>query len=497
MSSSESQSEADERRRTQRVETDRVYRKAMRTTVDEGGFSATGLRAMVDVLKRDTQAGDTSGQFVAMGSQLPERYELGDVLGEGSSGKVYTAHDDRFDRDVALKLLQVEGTEEQQIKKMARFIQEARLNAKLEHPNIMPLYDIEFGQVDNTYFTMRKANGRTLAALIDEARETEVVPAEIEKLTDCIGIVIRLCSALACAHTKGVVHRDVKPENVMIGEFGEAILLDWGTAVTEEDRTQVTNDLIGTPAYMSPEQARREKIDERTDVYTLGALLYELITFHLPTWSTDVDEFWEKKQAGIIDPMPTALLRDFPFPLQAIVRKALMPQPADRYQSVQELSEDLRALLEGDTVTVYRSRWPERLRRWYRSHRVAIWLLTLSNCLAILILFAFAWWYADRSVVWQEMYREHFSTEDTQSISANWQFWQDGRPLPLSQLGQSDNGELMLPSVIDEAIKPQLINQLPVTLPARFSWTVRFPQGDQRVLETQSILANTPAVRVS
>ena len=183
-----------------------------------------------------------------------------------------------------------------------RFVREARVTAQLQHPNTVPVYDIGIDVEGKLYFTMKKVEGETLREVINLLQKKDADAAETYTLERVLGVLIQVSNALAYAHAHGVVHRDIKPANILVGFFGEVVLLDWGVAKVwdipkdederiiqertitgkdteqELDRLTGTGKRPGTPLYMSPEQVEAEEIDERTDVYSMGVVLYELLT---------------------------------------------------------------------------------------------------------------------------------------------------------------------------------------------------------------------------
>ncbi len=268
-----------------------------------------------------------------------KRYEPGDPLGEGGSGFVFSAFDNSFMREVALKVIRPRNAEHQ--KKVERFINEARISANLEHPGILPVYDIGFTKTGEVYFTMRKVKGTTLGDAVRSAEKGKV-PERIALFSERCEIMVRVCDAIAYAHDRGFVHQDIKPDNILLGEFGEVLIVDWGTASKGENLITKKKNMFGTPAYMSPEQARREQSDHRSDVYCLGATLFHLLTFTFPTWSEDMEDFWKKKRNGIIDPIPAEIKKKIPVYLLDITYRAMAADPEQRYQSAADLRTALK-----------------------------------------------------------------------------------------------------------------------------------------------------------
>jgi hypothetical protein len=266
-----------------------------------------------------------------------ERYTVKGELGRGGGGLVLEVVDAHLEREVALKVMHASEAGDEQA--ALRLIREARLTAQLEHPAILPIYELAQRDDGRFYFCMRKSSGRTLSQLIRAAASGETVKA-ITTAADRVDVMVRVCDAMAYAHSRGIVHRDIKPANIMLGDFGEVTVLDWGTASDPRVALPEAGVFVGTPLYASPEQARGESVDERSDVYCLGATLWHLIALRRPeVVPLDHPEFWERKLRGELPEAPAGV----PEGLLRIARRAMEPDRVNRYQSVVELREDLRA----------------------------------------------------------------------------------------------------------------------------------------------------------
>jgi serine/threonine protein kinase len=256
-------------------------------------------------------------------------------IGEGGMAKVYQAYQPSMERYVALKVLPSHYAEDPQF--IERFIREARTIAALEHRNILPVFD--FGEQDGiTYMAMRYVEGGTLKELLNKGRLT---------MHDILDLMVQICSALDYAHRRGVIHRDVKPSNVILDSEGAAYLMDFGIAkvLGKSGDLTATGAAIGTPAYMAPEQAMGENVDSRTDIYALGIVLYEMVVGRVPF---QADTPMAVLMAHLREPLP--LPRDFDTsisePVQAVIIKALTKNPEDRYQTANELAEAFRKALQ-------------------------------------------------------------------------------------------------------------------------------------------------------
>jgi len=336
------------------------YRKALEATVSDGDFSGDAVRARVARAAQHEQAAAvgqhvspttpgshesgapknrnfqpdlaTSGlRLLGANADGQRRYEVGEVLGRGGSAQVFAARDLNLERNIAIKVLYPDVASDRA--RVQRFINEARVTAKLEHPYILPVYDLEMGADGNAYFSMRVAHGMSLGDAIRRAIDGDT-PLQIATIKDRIDVFLKVLDAVSFAHDKGVIHQDIKPDNIMLGEYGEVMVVDWGTAIVRAGSSKPTGRLIGTPAYMAPEQARREGADERSDVYALGATFFQMLTLRHPSWESDPDAFWKKKREGVIDPPTETERAKIPAPLLEIALKALSAERDARYPSV-------------------------------------------------------------------------------------------------------------------------------------------------------------------
>ena len=284
--------------------------------------------------------------------QIDERYVDKESIGRGGMKKVVNSIDNMTLRKVAkASLLDVK------IENRERFIKEARLTASLEHPNIIPVYDLGYKD-DEPFFTMRKVEGENLS---DKIKSMKDLPS-LYNLPELIQIFLKIADAIAFAHDKGVVHLDLKPANVCLGEFGEAIVCDWGLAKIvgsyEQDTCsldpEIYNDytldglIKGSPGYLAPEQACRElgERDRQTDIYALGGILYSILTLKTPIEYSDIHQCLKDTVEGrIIDPLK--INPDTPVSLAAVAMKALSKEKKDRYASVTELKAEVNRWLNG------------------------------------------------------------------------------------------------------------------------------------------------------
>ncbi len=263
------------------------------------------------------------------------RYRIVEHLGRGGMAEVYKAHQASLDRYVAIKLMHTFLADEQEF--LARFEREAKVVATLRHPNIVQVYDFDVDQ-GVYYMVMEFINGDTLKARLQalEAR------GEWVSLDDAVRIVLAVGSALRYAHERNMVHRDVKPANVMITLDGQVILTDFGIAkIVSMSNLTASGAMVGTPSYMAPEQGMGQPGDERSDIYSLGVMLYQLVLGRLP-FDADTPLAVVLKHINEPLPLPRLLKPDLPDALNAVILKSLAKDPNERYQKVAEMLADLR-----------------------------------------------------------------------------------------------------------------------------------------------------------
>jgi serine/threonine protein kinase len=272
----------------------------------------------------------TPTERLQKGKTIAGKYKILEELGRGGMGVVFKAKDKRLDRSVALKFLPPELTRDDDAKK--RFIQEAKAAAALNHPNITIIHEIDEDE-DRTFIVMEFIQGQTLKEKIERQ------PLEID---DAVKIVTQVAEGLGEAHNKGIVHRDIKPANIMLTDKGIAKIMDFGIAKlkTGKDLTKAST-LIGTIAYMSPEQARGEEVDHLTDIWSLGAMLYEMLTGKRP-FEKDQDHALIYSILNDEPSAPTEIRTDIPSHIEGVIFKALEKETRTRYQSIQELMKDLK-----------------------------------------------------------------------------------------------------------------------------------------------------------
>ncbi len=298
-----------------------------------------------------------------------ERFTDRGLLGKGGMGEVRLTHDARLERDLALKVARAPHAGAGQI-----LLEEARNTARLEHPGIVPVYDA--GRLDDgrAYYTMPVLRGRSLAQRIQEAPDLAARLRLLRHFQDA-------CEAVAYAHERGLAHRDLKPANIMVGEFGETRVVDWGLCCPLSDPRATPPPMAGTPAYMSPEQARGMAVTPSFDIFCLGATLHELLTARQP-----------RDGEHLREPIPRVRSRlpEVPPELAAIADRATAERPQDRYPSAKALAADVEAWFEGRRVAAHSYTLREELARFVSRWRVPLTVGTVMG-LALLLALVAGW----------------------------------------------------------------------------------------------------------
>jgi eukaryotic-like serine/threonine-protein kinase len=279
---------------------------------------------------------------VAAAFATQDRYRRTGEIGSGGMGTVYSVRDLTLLRRSAMKVLTPKLAK--QSAEVERFLREARITAQLDHPNIVPVHEIGTDADGNLYFTMKQVEGRTIK---DWIAELHYPPSHAEAFHLLMESFLRVCDAVAFAHSRGVIHCDIKPDNVMVGLFGQVYVMDWGVAEILAERPPPVpgayRPLTGTPSFMSPEQASRLPLDERSDVFALGALLYAMLTGHAPYDEEDGQTALDQARACAVAFPPG--LSGLPALLCEVTLRAMSRDPEQRHQTVLELRREVEASL--------------------------------------------------------------------------------------------------------------------------------------------------------
>ncbi len=314
------------------------------------------------------------------------RFQIIRNLATGGIGTIHVGIDRDLDREVAIKVLKRKFALDPNI--MARFRTEATITSHLEHPNIVPVYAVGVRSDGLPFYAMRLVRGRSLQQAINGLHAShsglEFRVDDFRRIPACRDLLMRFitaCRAAAFAHSRGIVHRDIKPGNIMVDDFGETLLVDWGLAIPTRPRSDrkiiepQTQLMVGTPGYMSPEQATggAEAVDSRSDIYSLGATLVTLLTrqiphSHLNTGINTTVAVHEGKRITRFEHSKWFHSRHLPLDLQSIIDQALQENPQLRYESAAQLADDLECWLADEPVSVRREPWTTKMRRWMKVH---------------------------------------------------------------------------------------------------------------------------------
>lgn len=328
------------------------------------------------------------------------RMKIGNQFEEGGMSSLLEAMDTNLMRKMVMKIMRDDKVKDKY--EISRMVFEAQITAQLDHPNIVPIYELGIDKKKRLFFTMKRVHGKPLYELINAEDPSVNVEKNIFPL---IQILIKVCDAVSYAHSKGVLHRDLKPDNIMVGKFGQVYLMDWGIACIKRDReTSVDDDdlpvekrrtrftlreelrgnIIGTPCYMPPEQAHGDlnAIDERSDVFSLGAILYEILTGGYPIRGHSLKEMVINARKCEIPPPDERV--DFPLPvgLIRITMKAMSKSPEDRYQSVREFKKALEGFLQGSERFLGRTYKPGELIVCEGDRGDEAYIIRAGKCLA-------------------------------------------------------------------------------------------------------------------
>ncbi|MGE5182255.1 MAG: protein kinase domain-containing protein [Acidobacteriota bacterium] len=320
----------------------------------------------------------------------PDNYVVIEEVARGGMGRILRARDRRLGREVALKENFVKTGDPAR-----RFEREAKITARLQHPSIVQLHEAGKWPTGEPFFAMQLVSGKSLDKVIAQA-------TTLDQRLALLPNALAVADAIAYAHSQGVIHRDLKPRNVIVGSFGETVVIDWGLAkdvsgkvpdvdaVDEPTGEGSGNDeteagtVMGTPSYMPPEQALGQPVDERADVYALGAVLFHMLAGRPPVTGTSSDAVLAKVVAGEVPPL-AEVQPGVPKDLLAIVGKAMAAEARDRYPSARELAHDLRRFQTGQLVSAHRYSRAQLLARWLRRHRTAVAITAVAATIVVAV----------------------------------------------------------------------------------------------------------------
>ncbi|MHC5038294.1 MAG: protein kinase domain-containing protein, partial [Planctomycetota bacterium] len=366
--------------------------------------SRDGIRGDLSLASEEQSADSIAGPA------SEKRYGILGEIARGGMGAIVKLVDNDIRRPVAMKVILGDDVNE----RVDRFVEEAQVTGQLEHPNIVPVHELGLDPEGKVYFTMKLVKGESLDTIIDAIADKNADAVRKYPLSHLLQIFLKVCDAIAFAHSKGVIHRDLKPENVMVGRFGEVLVMDWGLAkvweredMAEEDLVEtirsekevgktLSGEVMGTPSYMPPEQAsgKVDLIDERSDVFALGAMLYKILTHEAPYTGRDVGEVLRQAvRCAYKAPRVRSPWNRIPKELQSICLKAMRARREDRYGSVEAMVEDIGAHLDHRPVSAHGSGLLTRFLRFVQRHPagslaggVALILLSLGGALGGVLL---------------------------------------------------------------------------------------------------------------
>lgn len=321
----------------------------------------TGEKEWHELFSVPSLAAALPGPAAFRGSDAAARYSTKSKLGEGGMGEVHLTSDIWIAREVAVKVMRKEQADKAYL--VARFVREARIQGQLEHPSIVPVYDLGMRSDGTVFFTMKRVKGLTLATIIHGLAQKDAEITSTYTRRRLLTAMSQVCLAVAFAHSRGVVHRDLKPENLMLGDFGEVYVLDWGVAKVLDDswagapkrrveappgRTQA-GGIIGTPGFAAPEQVQGDPaaIGPRSDVYALGAILFELLALE-PLHKGRTAEALVASTLATEAGRPSARASSVPPELDEICARATQRDPAARFPSARAIQEALERYLDGE-----------------------------------------------------------------------------------------------------------------------------------------------------
>ena len=337
------------------------------------------------------------------------------TLGLGGIGAVFSATQPVLNREIALKILR--PAYRNKAKYIQDFIKEARATAQIDHPNIVPVHNLGVFDDVGVYFTMKRVAGQNLRTVLKKIDQGDTETARKFTLRRLLEIFISSCNGVAFAHSKGIIHRDLKPANIMLGDYGEVFVMDWGLVKYHSEKDSkdigqkidldadvvsasdgriksietVVGTISGTPAFMAPEQVAglREQIDQQTDLYSLGAILYSILTCKSSPFEDeqDVDNVLRKvAQSDYLPPRKRTPARKIPVELEAICLKAMSRRKSDRYPTVNDLISDIRNYLDNYPVSAYSPHWAYRFLKMCRRHPLVPLAVTTAFLTAFTVL---------------------------------------------------------------------------------------------------------------
>lgn len=366
----------------------------------EKGFSDTvdGFADLFDEVEM-SDVGNISG--LTLSTQPAGKYTVVGKVDEGGMKQILEIEDTDTTRTLAMALIKDKAKKDKQAKAAERFVYEARITALLQHPNIVPVHDIGINEDGEPYFTMKLIEGENLKSILEKLKLGDKDYEAKYPLSELLTIFLKTCEAIAYAHSKDVIHLDMKPDNIQVSEYGEVLIVDWGLAKILHDpfaEEHVFNDVIdsvdltldgfikGTPGFMAPEQAMgmNQEKNKLTDIYSLGAILYNILTLHKPVEDDDIEVICRKTiQGDIPTPKNRNSERYIPSALEAVCAKAMQVNPEERYQKADALISEINAYTSGFSTKAEEASLFTELKLLISRHKAIAALVALGFILSI------------------------------------------------------------------------------------------------------------------
>ena len=360
--------------------------------------TTTRLAEKTEVLSDKQQIICESGRctYTPPPAKSQDRYRFIRSIGFGGMKSVLLVHDADTNREVAMAMMP--DFRERPESDLQRFVREAKLTASLEHPYIVPVHDIGTDKSGSPYFTMKYLRGMPLSTLINHLYQNDPQTCSEYPAARLLRLFVRICQAIEFAHAQGYCHLDLKPGNINVGEYGDTYILDWGLARAVDSSGNVISEpcaiaTAGTPGYMAPEQITSEAgtIGIKSDIYALGALLYTILALKSPAGNADKEQVFQQTLTGTF-PRPSEVApetADIPESLEAVVLKAMAPNPADRYYSVRELRNDILAYTSGFATKAEHASLGKKIKLFI--YRNILWLMIVFLGIALSLTLLLLW----------------------------------------------------------------------------------------------------------
>ncbi|MCM8533276.1 MAG: serine/threonine protein kinase [Lentisphaeraceae bacterium] len=369
--------------------------------LENNDFLANYLNGIVDEVNEEASAEESEFQtFIQAFSDIDKKYSDKEFIARGGMKNIFRVRENHTLRNVAMAQL-FDGEKDRS--KIISFLREARITALLEHPNIVPIHEIN--QKDgNPYFTMKEIQGLTLGEILKKLKGNSHKVKKKYDLNTLLNIFIKVCDAISYAHSRNIVHLDLKPDNIHVGEFGEVLVIDWGLAkeVTTDKESLAYSETLnfdtshtmdgfvkGTIGYMAPEQARGENSEKDflTDIYALGSILYSILSYKPPYEHKNLKQAISLTALGQYTPLPNE--KDLPRALVSVSGRAMQLHKKDRYNSVEELKNDVQLYLNGFATKAEDANFTDLAILFYKRNKALCTLTTTFTLISFIVTYFF------------------------------------------------------------------------------------------------------------